>query len=74
MNRGVLMTRRSFIPAAAGFAGLHAVAADQPIKRKGRLKQGATRGCFGKGMTLEDMCMHAARLGLVGLDLSGPKD
>lgn len=68
------MTRRSFLPAAAGLAGLHAVAADQPIKRKGRLKQGATRGCFGKGMPLEDMCRHAARLGLVGLDLSGPND
>ncbi len=68
------MTRRSFMPAAAGLAALHAVAADQPIKRKGRLKQGATRGCFGKAMPLEDMCRHAARLGLVGLDLSGPAD
>jgi len=62
------MTRRSFLPAAAGLAGLHAVAADQPVKRKGRLKQGARRGCFGKGMPLEDMCPYAARLGLVGLD------
>jgi len=68
------MRRRSFFSAAAGLAGLHAVAADQPIKRKGRLKQGATRGCFGKGMPLEDMCRQAARLGLVGLDLSGPND
>jgi hydroxypyruvate isomerase len=68
------MTRRSFIPAATGFAGLHAVAADQPIKRKGRLKQAATKGCFGKGMPLEDMCREAARLGLKGLDLSGPAD
>ena len=68
------MTRRSFIPAAAGIAGLHAVAADQPIKRKGRLKQGTTKGCFGKGVPLEDMCREAARLGLVGLDLSGPND
>jgi len=62
------------MPAAAGLAALHAVAADQPIKRKGRLKQGATRGCFPKGMPLEDMCRHAAQLGLVGLDLSGPAD
>ncbi len=68
------MTRRSFIPAAAGLAGLPAAAADQPIQRKGRLKQGATKGCFGKGFPLEDMCREAARLGLKGLDLSGPAD
>ncbi|MCC7173756.1 MAG: TIM barrel protein [Bryobacterales bacterium] len=68
------MTRRSFVPAAAGLAGLPALAADQPVKRKGRLKQGSTRGCFGKGATMEFMCQQAARLGLVGLDLIGPGD
>ncbi len=68
------MTRRSFIPAAAGVVGVSALAADQPIKRKLRLKQGSTRGCFGKGATMEFMCQQAARLGLVGLVLVGAAD
>ncbi|MCX6631027.1 MAG: TIM barrel protein [Candidatus Solibacter sp.] len=69
------MTRRSFIPVMAGAAGLGAAAAQTPVvPRKGRLKQGATKGCFGKGMSLEDMCRESARLGLKGLDLSGPAD
>ena len=69
------MTRRSFIPVLAGAAGLGTAAAQAPIvPRKGRLKQGATKGCFGKGMALEDMCRESARLGLKGLDLSGPAD
>ena len=67
------MTRRSFALATAAFARL-ANAEDQPVPRKGRLKQGATKGCFGKGVSLEDMCREAARLGLKGLDLSGPAD
>ena len=68
------MTRRSFIPAAASLAGLAAAAADLPVPRKGRLKQVSTKGCFGKGALLEDMCRESARLGLKGLDLSGPAD
>lgn len=46
----------------------------QSVPRKGRLKQAATRSCFGKGMPLEDICREAARLGLIGLDLIGPQD
>ena len=65
------MNRRAFLsaPAAASCAALSAA---QP--RRGRLKQSATRSCFGKGMALEDMCREAQGLGLVGLDLIGPKD
>lgn len=55
------MTRRDLMamPAAAAMAG------------RGRLKQGVTRGCFGKGMAFEDMARHAARLGATGFDLIG---
>ena len=46
-----------------------------PVKRKGRIKQGVTRGVFGRGaMTLDDMCREAARLGIQGFDLVEPKD
>jgi hydroxypyruvate isomerase len=68
------MTRRSFLPAAMGLAALRPGAAAEPIRRKGRLKQVSTKGCFGRGVPLEDMCREAARLGLKGLDLSGPAD
>jgi hydroxypyruvate isomerase len=67
------MTRRSFIPSVAGAASLGsastAAAAEQPIKRKGRLKQAATRGCFARDFSIEDQCREAVRLGLKGLDL-----
>ena len=42
--------------------------------RKGRLKQGVTRGVFGRGAALEDSCREAARLGIAGFDLIGPAD
>ncbi len=47
---------------------------DQPVQRKGRLKQCVTRGVFGKGMSLEEQCRQAARLGCKGFDLIGPGD
>jgi hydroxypyruvate isomerase len=42
--------------------------------RKGRLKQGVTRGVFARGAALEDCCREAARLGIVAFDLIGPAD
>jgi hydroxypyruvate isomerase len=70
------MTRRSFFPLAAGLtcSGIRAASAAQPAPGKGRLKQSATRGCFGRGVSLEDAAKQAARLGLKGLDLIGPQD
>ncbi len=61
------MLRRTFL--AAGTATLSAQ--EQSIVRQGRLKQAVTRGCFGRGMALEDMARHAARLGVKGFDLIG---
>jgi hydroxypyruvate isomerase len=68
------MNRRTFIPALAGSAAASSLTAQEPIRRKGRLKQAATRGCFGKGVPMETMCREAARLGLVGLDLVSSPD
>jgi hydroxypyruvate isomerase len=67
------MTRRRWLTAMAATA---TAAAQQttPVPRKGRLKQCVTRGVFGKGMPLEDMCRHAARLGVTGFDLISPAD
>ena len=45
-----------------------------PPARKGRIKQGVTRGVFARGTPLEDCCREAARLGIKGFDLIGPAD
>jgi len=67
-----MMTRRSLL---ASSGALTLSAQDLPkVERKGRLKQGVTRGVFGKGMEFEDMCRNAARLGVKGFDLIGAKD
>lgn len=70
------MTRRTFVPALVGASGLAAALAQEskPTPRKGKLKQGVTGGVFGRGMSFEDQCRHAARLGVQGFDLKGPAD
>lgn len=69
------MRRRDFLPSVAGLAAAAAATAQTPaVQRKGRLKQGVTRGVFQRGMQLEDMCAAAAQLGCKGFDLLGPKD
>jgi hydroxypyruvate isomerase len=66
------MKRRHFIPALVGSAALGQVAA--PPKRKGRIKQGITRGVFSRQANIEDCCREAAKLGIRGFDLIGPAD
>lgn len=70
------MRRRSFLPALAGsaLAGAAVTAGAPAPQRKGRIKQGVTRGCFGKGKSLEQMCKEAQQLGIKGFDLIGPQD
>lgn len=68
------MTRRSFLPAAGAALAAAPPSQAQSVQRKGRLKQSVTRGCFGKGMPLAEMCRNAARLGIKGFDLIGPED
>jgi hydroxypyruvate isomerase len=73
------MRRRTFLgtlttPLIAG-AMASAQAPVTPAPRKGRLKQGVTRGVFGRtGMSLDDCCREAAKLGIEGFDLIGPAD
>jgi hydroxypyruvate isomerase len=66
------MTRRTFLPVAAGFtqAGRIAPAMAQTVQRKGRLKQSVARWCFSK-IQLRDLAKECARLGLKGIDLVG---
>jgi hydroxypyruvate isomerase len=66
------MKRRHFIPALVAPVVLGQVAS--PPKRKGRIKQGITRGVFGREANIEDCCREAAKLGIRGFDLIGPAD
>ena len=74
------MNRRTFLGAAAAplvlaraeLAGQERTATTAPLK--GRLKQGATRGVFGRGVSLEDCCRRAADAGIQGFDLLTPQD
>lgn len=62
------MTRRSVITSAiaAPLAGLSIPA--QAASDKGRIKQSVARWCYQK-MSLDDLCRHAAEIGLQGIDL-----
>src|ERR1051325_2912058 len=66
------MKRRHFVSALMSPAVFGQVAA--PPKRKGRIKQGITRGVFGRDANIEDCCREAAKLGIRGFDLIGPTD
>jgi len=71
------MRRRDFFPtiaASAAFSQLPVAAQSPVVPHRGRLKQCVTNGVFGRGANLEDNCKEAARQGVVGYDLIGPKD
>ena len=66
------MRRRDFLPVLA--APLAIAQTVPPVQRKGRIKQGITRGVFAREMSMEDCSREAARLGIKGFDLIGPAD
>jgi hydroxypyruvate isomerase len=66
------MRRRDFLPALAAPVAL--AQTPQPVPRKGRIKQGVTRGVFARGASMEDCCRDAAQAGIKGFDLIGPQD
>lgn len=74
-----MLRRRAFLGAVAAPILVNRLSAQEtpPVSakpRKGRIKQGVTRGVFGRGANLEDSCREAARLGIKGFDLIGPAD
>jgi hydroxypyruvate isomerase len=75
----VAMRRREFLGIVAASLAVaraplgHAAASAEPQVKKGRIKQGVTRGVF-RGMPFEAMCREAAALGIKGFDLIGPAD
>jgi hydroxypyruvate isomerase len=74
------MRRREFIGTVGLGAPLAlasiatAAQADAPVKRNGRIKQGITSGVL-RGLSFEDSCREAARLGIKGYDfIDDPAD
>ena len=68
------MRRRDFLPALAAPLAMAQAQTPQPVKLKGKFKQGVCGGVFPRGMSMEDRCREAAGLGITGYDLVGPKD
>jgi len=70
------MRRREFLPLLAAPLVLAQAQTPNPppVARKGRIKQGVTRGVFARGASLDDCCRDAAHLGIKGFDLIGPAD
>jgi hydroxypyruvate isomerase len=81
-REGVVMRRREFLGAVAAPLVVGRLTGQEthpspvnPAPRKGRIKQGVTNGVFGRsGMSLDDRCREAARLGIKGYDLNGPAE
>jgi len=42
--------------------------------KSGRLNQSLCKWCYDKNLSLDELCVHAKEMGLVGIDLLGPKD
>jgi hydroxypyruvate isomerase len=75
LNRRSLL-RNAALLGAGVLVGPGTANAESELKRmvtKGRIKQSASRWCY-KKIPLDDLCAAGAKLGLVGLDLLGPRD
>jgi hydroxypyruvate isomerase len=46
---------------------------DAPVKRKGRIRQSASRWCY-REVPLDKLCAYAAQIGLQGIDLLNPEE
>ncbi len=69
------MNRRAFLSGLAASAAVASTNAAQNAPLKGRIKQSATMGCFGKLRgDFEEVCRISAKLGLKGIDLVGVKE
>ena len=44
-----------------------------PTQRKGRIRQSVSRWCYPK-MTLDELCVYSAQIGLKGVDLLKPEE
>ncbi|MFN5102499.1 MAG: hydroxypyruvate isomerase family protein [Planctomycetota bacterium] len=70
---GALGTATLGSGAASG--ALQVGADEKPADAKaGRLNQSLCKWCYDKNLSLEELCVHAKKMGLVGIDLLGPKD
>jgi hydroxypyruvate isomerase len=59
----------------SGLAAEDAESAESAESAKlGRLNQSLCKWCYDKNLSLDELCVHAKEMGLVGIDLLGPKD
>ncbi|MGD2176095.1 MAG: sugar phosphate isomerase/epimerase family protein, partial [Candidatus Brocadiaceae bacterium] len=69
------MTRRDALRVGAGAAAAAlASKAGGAEGRVGKFQQSASLWCYKKGMTLDELCVELKQIGMVGVDLCGPKE
>ena len=78
-SSSLILRRRSFLATLGGFTAFSILGSASTSvwaeARKGRLKQSVCLGVFrGLKADLDGQCAAAAKLGVVGIDLVGPKD
>src|SRR6266568_1944315 len=61
------------VPLDLAQAGSYRPSAHPPVRPTGRIKQSASRWCYGK-IALPDLCRAAKQIGLAGIDLLQPED
>jgi hydroxypyruvate isomerase len=74
-----LLSRRGLLQQAGGLAAAGVLAstacpAEEPVIRKGRIKQSIVEWCFKKHWTIEQTCQQARRLGCTSVELVDPRD
>lgn len=72
-SRRAALRAAAAMTAAATMVGSSAVQADEPKRSAGRLRQSVCRWCYGQ-VSLDDLCVAAKKMGLVGIDLLKPDE
>ncbi len=74
-RRAVLKNILAGSAAVAAGGGLSSFTTDtkEPYQLKGNIQHSVCRWCF-NGLSLDELCVAAKEIGLVGIDLVGPKD
>jgi hydroxypyruvate isomerase len=71
-RRTVLRTALSGV-ATVSFSSVSWSQREPPIKRKGRIRQSASRWCY-RDIPLDRLCAYAAQIGMQGIDLLNPEE
>lgn len=67
------MTRRGALQSALAVSAASVTAAADPAPKGGRLNQSVSLWCYQKWYSLDELCQHAKKIGIKGVDLVRPE-